>query len=499
MSTQLAVVLVLLVAAIVMFAINKPRMDAVALIMLTVLPFTGVITMGEALAGFSDPNIVLIAALFVIGDGLVRTGVAQRLGDWLTAKAGQQRDAAARPADARRVRTRRDDEFDRRHGDLHSGRAADRAEHRHGAEPADDAAELRRADQRHDDAGRDRAESGRQQRAGPPRRRQGFTSSASRRSACRSWSSASSTCSLRAAGCRRRTTQTRSGRSRPSLADWIEEYKLADREHRVRVTDRSPLVGKTLEELRPARHVRRERRRHRAQPQILARADPARPRTPNCGPATSCSSTCSRANADVEALAADNTRWRSCRSAAPTSPIGRRRSAWRKSSCRPTRTLVGKTVVEAGFRTDYGLTVIGLRRGAQALEREPAGREAARSATRCWLIGPWKDIGRLQSDGTDLVVAQPAGRARRSAAGRRQGAAGGRLPAARRRADGQRRRAERAGGPDRLPADGRAGLRRSEQRLSSIDWKTIVLIVGMLPFSTRAASGPAASIWRPTV
>src|SRR5262249_53634982 len=81
-------VLALLAAAIAMFAINKPRMDAVALIMLTVLPFTGVITVGEALAGFSDSNIILIAALFVIGDGLVRTGVARRLGDWLLAKAG---------------------------------------------------------------------------------------------------------------------------------------------------------------------------------------------------------------------------------------------------------------------------------------------------------------------------------------------------------------------------------------------------------------------------
>src|SRR5215468_276453 len=72
-----------------MFAINKPRLDAVALIMLTALPFTGVLTMGEALAGFSDANIVLIAALFVLGDGLVRTGVARRLGDWLIAKAGR--------------------------------------------------------------------------------------------------------------------------------------------------------------------------------------------------------------------------------------------------------------------------------------------------------------------------------------------------------------------------------------------------------------------------
>jgi di/tricarboxylate transporter len=88
MSVELAVVVALLAAAIVMFAINKPRMDVVALIMLTALPLTGVIEVGEALAGFSDANIVLIAALFVIGDGLVRTGVARSLGDWLAAKAG---------------------------------------------------------------------------------------------------------------------------------------------------------------------------------------------------------------------------------------------------------------------------------------------------------------------------------------------------------------------------------------------------------------------------
>lgn len=43
--SELAVVLGLLAAAIVMFAINKPRLDAVALIMLTALPLTGVLTM----------------------------------------------------------------------------------------------------------------------------------------------------------------------------------------------------------------------------------------------------------------------------------------------------------------------------------------------------------------------------------------------------------------------------------------------------------------------
>lgn len=88
MNPDLAVVLVLLAAAIAMFALNKPRMDAVALLMLAVLPLTGVISMTDALAGFSDSSIVLLGALFVIGEGLVRTGVARQLGDWLLRKAG---------------------------------------------------------------------------------------------------------------------------------------------------------------------------------------------------------------------------------------------------------------------------------------------------------------------------------------------------------------------------------------------------------------------------
>ena len=88
MNLDLALILLMLAAAIAMFVINRPRMDAVALLVMVSMPFTGVITMNEALAGFADPSIILIAALFVIGEGLVRTGVARRLGDWLDAKAG---------------------------------------------------------------------------------------------------------------------------------------------------------------------------------------------------------------------------------------------------------------------------------------------------------------------------------------------------------------------------------------------------------------------------
>lgn len=88
MHSDLVAVLVLLGAAIAMFVIGRPRVDAVALIMIVALPATGVITMNEALAGFGDAAVVLIAALFVLGDGLVRTGVAQSVGDWLVTKSG---------------------------------------------------------------------------------------------------------------------------------------------------------------------------------------------------------------------------------------------------------------------------------------------------------------------------------------------------------------------------------------------------------------------------
>ena len=80
MSLDLALVLLMLAAAISMFVLGRPRMDAVALLVLAAMPFTGIVTMNEVLAGFSDPTIILIAALFVIGEGLVRTGVARRLG-----------------------------------------------------------------------------------------------------------------------------------------------------------------------------------------------------------------------------------------------------------------------------------------------------------------------------------------------------------------------------------------------------------------------------------
>ena len=73
--------LMLLACAVVLFIRNKVRMDVVALLVLLAFYLSGILEVKEILAGFSDPNIVLIALLFVVGEGLVRTGIAYQVSD----------------------------------------------------------------------------------------------------------------------------------------------------------------------------------------------------------------------------------------------------------------------------------------------------------------------------------------------------------------------------------------------------------------------------------
>jgi di/tricarboxylate transporter len=85
---ELIWVLSLLAIAVILFATGRVRMDAVALLVIVAFVLSGTLSITEAFSGFSDPNVVLIAALFIIGDGLVRTGVATVMGTWLVKMAG---------------------------------------------------------------------------------------------------------------------------------------------------------------------------------------------------------------------------------------------------------------------------------------------------------------------------------------------------------------------------------------------------------------------------
>lgn len=80
---QIYITLFLLLATIVVLMSNKIKNEIVALGVFIAFYLTGILTVPEILQGFSDPNIIMIALLFIIGSGIVRTGIAYRFSESL--------------------------------------------------------------------------------------------------------------------------------------------------------------------------------------------------------------------------------------------------------------------------------------------------------------------------------------------------------------------------------------------------------------------------------
>ncbi|TVR90474.1 MAG: SLC13 family permease [Trueperaceae bacterium] len=88
MGTDTLLVFVILAATVALFVSDRLRLDLVALMSLLALLLTGILTPAQALAGFADPLVLMIAGLFVVSTGLFQTGIAARLGRWLGRVAG---------------------------------------------------------------------------------------------------------------------------------------------------------------------------------------------------------------------------------------------------------------------------------------------------------------------------------------------------------------------------------------------------------------------------
>lgn len=85
--------LLILALAIVAFVSNRVPLSVVAIGVALALWFTGVLTLPEALAGFGDPTVLFIAALFVVSEALDATGVTAWTGQKVIARAGTGRRA----------------------------------------------------------------------------------------------------------------------------------------------------------------------------------------------------------------------------------------------------------------------------------------------------------------------------------------------------------------------------------------------------------------------
>ena len=87
-TTEIILVLALLLCSLVLFITSWIRMDIVALLVVGVLATTQLITPQEALSGFSNPAVVTVWAMFILSAALYQTGVARIIGRHMIRIAG---------------------------------------------------------------------------------------------------------------------------------------------------------------------------------------------------------------------------------------------------------------------------------------------------------------------------------------------------------------------------------------------------------------------------
>ncbi len=89
MTLQIGLVLAILVVSLMLFVSEKLRMDLIALMVLGTLVLTGLVTPPEAVAGFSNAAVIAVWAMFILSDGLTRTGIANVIGHNVLRLAGR--------------------------------------------------------------------------------------------------------------------------------------------------------------------------------------------------------------------------------------------------------------------------------------------------------------------------------------------------------------------------------------------------------------------------
>ena len=90
MSPEIIAVMAILVAVIILLVTEWAPLEVLAMLVMGVLAVTDIVSPKEALAGFSNPAVVTIWAVFILSGGLTRTGIANILGRQLLKVAGRR-------------------------------------------------------------------------------------------------------------------------------------------------------------------------------------------------------------------------------------------------------------------------------------------------------------------------------------------------------------------------------------------------------------------------
>ena len=89
MTPDIALTLFILATAVVLLITEWIPMEVTALLALGAVALTGLVSPVEALAGFSNPAVVTVWAVFILSGGLTLTGVANIIGGFVRRIAGR--------------------------------------------------------------------------------------------------------------------------------------------------------------------------------------------------------------------------------------------------------------------------------------------------------------------------------------------------------------------------------------------------------------------------
>ena len=89
LTTDMILVLIMICIAVFLFIVEWIRVDVVAILMMVTLPLLRLVTPTEAFIGFSSNAVMSIIAVIIIGAGLDRTGLINRLVTPIMAIAGK--------------------------------------------------------------------------------------------------------------------------------------------------------------------------------------------------------------------------------------------------------------------------------------------------------------------------------------------------------------------------------------------------------------------------
>ncbi|MFM7823193.1 MAG: SLC13 family permease, partial [Bacteroidota bacterium] len=78
---EIAIVLGLLIAAIILFASEKVSVDIITVGLLIIITSLGILTPAEAFKGFGSDFIIMLASIFVVSAAMQKAGILEMIGE----------------------------------------------------------------------------------------------------------------------------------------------------------------------------------------------------------------------------------------------------------------------------------------------------------------------------------------------------------------------------------------------------------------------------------